>query len=263
MSYIIHNFCDDYNEIKEYQNNILKINNLMIGSKISTISSLIKNIKMHQDNAMTIIEIINIDNDIFYTLLSDLDNNIFYIFNNDSLKKLILNGQLCIIDNIDYEINAIKIDDLNINSKISNLPATINNLDYHLQNIMSITNISYNNIDKNIIYTIESNNINFTITKQLLKKLILNGYLTIIDDFMINSNKINELIIGSKISTISASIKDLNIHYENMTTIIEINIIDNIIYYTFESESQSKIIYTLNKEDLKNLILKGCLTIIS
>jgi folate-dependent phosphoribosylglycinamide formyltransferase PurN len=215
---------------------------------------------------MTVIEIVTIDNETYYTLLSDIDNNIFYILNKDTLKKLILNGYLSIVDVIDYINNAKKINDLNIGSKISSLPATINNLECHFENIMTITQISINNINKNIIYTIESDideNIKFTITNDFLKILILNGYLTIIDDYIINSHKINELVIGSKISTMPANIKDLNIHYENMTIITEINIFDNIIYYTLETESQNKIIYTLNKEDLTNLILKGCLTIIS
>ena len=246
--------------IDDYENNASKINNLIIGSKISTLSPIIKNINLHQRNKMTVIEIINIDNEIFYTLLSDTDYQIFYIFNSDTLKQLILKGCFTIIDDIDYIINANKINDLTIGSKISTLSAIIDNLEYHLNNIMVITEISYNNIDNNIIYTIESSNIIFRIDKDYLKKLILNGYLTIIDEYLINSNKINELDIGSKISTISANIQDLNIHYQNMTTVIEINKFDDIIYYTFQNDSD-KIIYTLNKEDLKNLILKGCLTI--
>jgi len=247
--------------IDEYENNASKINNLVIGSKISTISPIIKNVNLHQRNKMTVIEIININNEIYYTLLSDTDNSIFYILDKDQIKELILKGCLCIIDDIDYIINANKINDLIIGSKISTLPVIIDNLEYHLNNIMIITEISINNIDKNIIYTIESNNTVFTITKDYLKFLILNGYLTIIDEYLINSNKINELDIGSKISTMPANIQDLNIHYKNMTTVIEINKFDDIIYYTFQDESYNKIIYTLSKEDLKNLILKGCLTI--
>jgi hypothetical protein len=237
-----------------------KISNLTIGSKISTMPSTITNIDLHYRNIMTVSEIINIDNITYYRLISDILDNINYTLSTQALTDLILKEYLTIID--DYFINATKINKLTIGSNISTIPVTINNLNDHYLNLMTVIDIIYN--DDLIIYIIKSNiqdNIIYTLSTELLRTNIYEGRLTIIDEYFINILKINELNIGSTISTMPVTINNLNLHYRNLLIITEIINIDNIIYYTLESNLSNKTIYILNSESIKKLILKDCLTI--
>ena len=239
---------------------LAKIFNLIIGSKISTMPSTITNIDLHYRNIMTVTNIINIDNITYITLISDILDNVNYTLSTKALSDLILKDYLTIID--DYFINTTKINKLTIGSKISTLSVTINNLNAHYSNLMTVIDIIYN--DDLITYIIKSNTQNdiiYTLSTEILKTCIYDGRLTIIDDYFINIFKINELNIGSNISTMSVTIKNLNLHYNNLLIITEIINSDNIIYYTLESNLPNKIIYTLNSESIKKLILKDCLTI--
>lgn len=155
-----------------------------------------------------------------------------------------------------FVINIAKIPSLIIGSKVSTIPASIINFNYNTKDLLTVREI--NRFDNNIVYytlvSDISDNIFYVLSTDAFKKLILNGYLTIIDINLINITKINNLIIGSTISTMPITIN-------NLLIVTEIYNFNNITYYTLVSNTLDNVFYILSNEAINKLIINKLLKI--